>query len=151
MKHLLGSFIVVVLLTACGGEDRDRADDSATRTPTDASEPKVVEIVSGSAAGGEVVAEATVIASNRDLTRFLTQFDSPSFAGDLTEAVDAVALEPDRVVGLAVIAIGCDVPPGATVTAEDGAYVVMPAKVVSPHIECLVPVTSVAVLDLPAD
>ena len=55
-----------------------------------------------------------------------------------------------RVIGLAVIAISCDEPPSATVTEEDGAFVVTPGKVVEPLPECLVPVTSVAVLDLPA-
>jgi len=54
------------------------------------------------------------------------------------------------VIGLAVIEISCDEPPSATVTEEEGAFVVTPGKVVDPLPECLVPVTSVAVLDLPA-
>jgi hypothetical protein len=154
MKRLLGPLALVTLvtlvpaLTACGGEPADRADDPATQEQT-ADDPRVVTIVSGTAADGEVAAEATVIEDDRALARYLQQFTLPSLAGDLQDAVAAVAPAADRVVGVAVIAIGCDVPPSATVTEDRGAFVVMPGKIVSPHYECFAPVTSVAVLDLP--
>jgi len=136
-------------LAACGGEPADRADDPATQVRTTPGEPQVVTIVSGTAADGEVVAEATLIEDDRALDRYLRQFTSPSFVGDLQDAVDTVDPAADRVVGLAVIAIGCDVPPSAMVSEDQGEFVVLPGKVVDPHYECFAPVTSVAVLDLP--
>ena len=50
-----------------------------------------------------------------------------------------------------VIAIGCDVPPSATVTVEDGVVVIIAGKVVNPMPECFAPVTTVAIarVDLP--
>ena len=153
MKRVLAALVLTAVLTACGEESDRRADDttstSPTTTSTPADAPRVVEIVSGSAVGGEVETEATLIEDDRDLFRYARQFESPSFLGDLIEAVASVPRADDRVAGVAVIAIGCDVPPGATVTEEDGAFVVTPEKVVSPHMECVVAVTSVAVLDLP--
>ncbi|WP_183099927.1 hypothetical protein [Nocardioides pelophilus] len=152
MKASLGSVVALALvaaLAACGDEPEDRADDPASEVRTTAGDPRVVTIVSGTAADGDVAAEATLIEDDRDLARYLEQFTSPSLAGDLQDAVDAVEPADDRVVGVAVIAIGCDVPPSATVTQDDGAFVVMPGKIVDPHYECFAPVTSVAVLDLP--
>ncbi len=84
-----------------------------------------------------------------DLADYVRQFGSTSLVQDLRGAVRAVPLAEGRVVGVAVIAIGCDVPPDATVTEDGDTFVVLPAKVVDPHLECFAPVTSVAVLDLP--
>jgi|GEM_PF-2461735 len=165
MRRLLGSlpFLpVLALLTAlvaCGEEEPgDRAEDRATLSQTTPSEttpadpqaaaPQVVDIVSGTAAGGDVARVATVIEDDQDLARYLRQFESP-FIGDLTDAIDAHELADDRVLGLAVIAISCDEPPSATVTFDGEALVVTAGKVVDPLQECFAPVTSVAVLDLP--
>ncbi|RHW27195.1 hypothetical protein D0Z08_11080 [Nocardioides immobilis] len=157
MRRLVGSLFVLTALTAltaCGEEPDDRADDPATqgRTTqgqTDSADPQVVDIVSGSAVDGDVAATATVIQDDQDLERYLRQFDSSPFVGDLTDAIDAHPLADDRVLGLAVIEISCDEPPSATVTTDGEAFVVTPGKVVNPHQECFAPVTSVAVLDLP--
>lgn len=164
MRRLLGSLLVLAFplaLMGCGEEPDERADDPATQSQsddrpddpatqsqTDQADPQVVDIVSGTAAGGDVAQVATVIEDDRDLERYLRQFESP-FVGDLTDAIDAHPLADDRVLGLAVIEISCDEPPSATVTFDGEAYAVTPGKVVSPHPECFAPVTSVAVLDLP--
>lgn len=154
MRRLLGPLPVLAVLAGlttlvgCGEEPEDRADDPATQSQTTPADPQVVDIVSGTAAGGDVTGVATVIEDDRDLARYLRQFESP-FAGDLTDAIDAHELADDRVLGLAVIAISCDEPPSATVTFDGQEYVVTAGKVVNPHPECFAPVTSVAVLDLP--
>jgi hypothetical protein len=84
------------------------------------------------------------------LDRYLRQFDSPSFLADLNAAVAAAEPEEGRALGLAVIEISCDEPPSAEVTQEGAKFFVTAGKVVNPHQECFAPVTSVAVLDLPA-
>jgi len=152
MKRLLGTLLVVAALTAltaCGDETDDRADDPATQEQTDVAAPQVVDIVSGSAVDGDVATEATVIADDRLLSRYLEQFHNAPFVAVLTDAIEAHDFADGRVLGLAVIEISCDEPPSATVTEMHGAFVVTPGKVVNPHPECFAPVTSVAVLDLP--
>lgn len=158
MERFLGPLVLLTALaalTACGDDSDERADDPVpqeqTDQPTDAGDPKVVDIVSGSAVGRAPVSEtATVIGDDAALNRYLRQFDSASFIGDLTAAVDAAEPATDRVIGLSVIEISCDEPPSATVTQEGGRFFVTAGKVVNPHQECFAPVTSVAVLDLPA-
>ncbi|KAA1425890.1 hypothetical protein [Nocardioides antri] len=154
MTRVLLLLTLSLALTACGDEAGDSADDAASVPPSatpssDVGEPEVITILSGSAAGGEVAEEATPLEDEQDITRYVEQFESPSFAADLADAVRVVPLAEGRVAGAAVIAIGCDVPSKATVTEEDGAFVVTPGKIVKPHQECYAPVTSVAVLDLP--
>jgi predicted small lipoprotein YifL len=159
MKRLLGSLVLVAALTAlaaCGkvtDDADDRADDPATTTPSDqpgAMAPQVVDIVSGSAVDGDVAEAATVIEDERALARYVRQFDSHPFVADLMDVIDTHALADGRVLGLAVIEISCDEPPSATVTQVGSRFLVTPGKVIDPLQECFVPVTSVAVLDLPA-
>jgi hypothetical protein len=166
MKRYLGFVVVLAalaVLTGCGEQSVDRADDSAsqseqdrptdepTNEPADPGDPVVVDIVSGSAVGRAPVAEtATVISSDAMLDRYLRQFDSPSFLADLNAAVAAAEPEEGRALGLAVIEISCDEPPSAEVTQEGAKFFVTAGKVANPHQECFAPVTSVAVLDLPA-
>jgi hypothetical protein len=106
--------------------------------------------VSEVAAGGEVAETATIIESDGELVRYLDQFRSPVLVDELTAVVQAADPAEGRVVGLAVIEISCNEPPSAEVVEDGGEYVVTAGKVVSPHPECYAPVTSVAVLDLPA-
>lgn len=154
MKRYLGPLAVLTalaVLTGCGDDPDGRADDPATQQQTDAAAPEVVDIVSGSAVGRAEVAEtATVIRDDDALNQYLRQFESSPFVADLTYAMDAAAPAADRALGLAVIEVSCNEPPSATVTEEGGRFFVTAGKVVDPHMECIVPVTSVAVLDLPA-
>ncbi len=154
MKRYLGPLALLTalaVLTGCGDDPDDRADDPATQQQTDAAAPEVVDIVSASAVGPAEVAEtATVIRDDAALDQYLRQFESSPFVADLTDAVDAAAPAAGRVLGLAVIEVSCNEPPSATVTEEGGRFFVTAGKVVDPHMECIVPVTSVAVLDLPA-
>lgn len=153
MKRYLGPLVLLTalaVLTGCGDDPDDRADDTDPQEQTDEAAPRVVDLLSASAARGDLAETATIIEDERALTRYLRQFGSPPFIEDLTAAVKANEPGEGRVIGLAVIEISCDEPPSATVTEEEGAFVVTPGEVVDPLPECLVPVTSVAVLDLPA-
>lgn len=163
MKRILGLLVILAALlvpAACGDDDgtgdggRDPAGETTTRPTDDGSSgsgrPVVVDIVAGTAARGSVSDQATVIRDEKDLRRYLRQFRSEAFVADLTVAITGHSLAEDRVLGLAVLSIGCDTPPSATVTEENGRFLVVPGKVPDPLPECYAPVTSVAVLDLPA-
>jgi len=62
----------------------------------------------------------------------------------------ALADGGSHVVG-AVVASGCDVPPGVVVSSDgEGGVTIVAREVPSPLPECLVPVTTVALVELPA-
>ena len=148
MKRLLGTLVLLAALTACGDEGVEGiGDPDPSSARTDA---KVVAIVGGSAAGGDVGRTVTVLDTPQAERLFLRQFRSPSFAGQVRDALDAHPPADGRVLGAVVMDVSCDVAPSATVAEVDGEYVVTPAKVPSPHPECFAAVTSVAVVDLPA-
>lgn len=151
MKRILGATLLLLVLTACGDDDGEQvAPDGLppADTTSHGGDPRVVDIVSGSAAGGTVEPTATLIEDDAALERYLRQFESADLAADLSATVAAHQPEGDRVLGLAVIEISCDEPPSAAVVEDHGVFVVTPGKVVSPHQECVVPVTSVAVIDV---
>ncbi|MDZ5621990.1 hypothetical protein SFC88_14175 [Nocardioides sp. HM23] len=158
MKRYLGTLVLIGALaglTGCGDDPDDRADvraddpvsTSDTEQPADL---EVVDIVSGVAAGGEVAETATIIESEAVLGRYLDQFRSPTLVDELMAVVETADPVEGRVIGLAVIEVSCNEPPSAHVTQVGGRFFVTAGKVVNPHPECYAPVTSVAVLDLPA-
>ena len=62
------------------------------------------------------------------------------------------ASPPDgRVLLGAVVAVGCDVPPGVRVEGAGSDLRILAKPVPSPLQECLAPVTTVAVVSVPAD
>ena len=177
MRRRLGSAAVLLLLlaagSACGssGSDDDaRGSDSPTPGASGPSSPgpsspdpsspgssdtpsagagELVEIVSGTAAGGE-----TGPAVRLDLSGGVASL-TRAFAGDplaarVRSVVSATDVPPGQALYGAVVAIGCDVPPGASVEVSDGEVVITPDKVPSPLPECLAAVTSVAIVLVPA-
>lgn len=157
MRTRLGTLALALaaggsLLAGCGEEASTGADPAAD--PTSASplpaDAEVVAIVSASAAGGDVARTPTYVGDRLSLLRYAGRLDD-RLRGQLVEAVEAHPVGDGRAVGAAVIAVGCDVPPTAYVTVTGDGYQVTAAKAADAQQECLVPVTSVAVLDLPAD
>ena len=153
MKRTLGLLVLLAALTGCSdGDDKDgtdNADDPATTSSSpDAAE--VVAIVGGSAAGGDVGKSITILDSDQAVRHYVRQFRSPVFAADVKDALAANPPAEGRVLGAVVMDVSCDIPPSATVEEVDGRYVVTPGEVPNPHPECVVAVTSVAVVDLPA-
>ncbi|KAA1419137.1 hypothetical protein F0U44_11840 [Nocardioides humilatus] len=149
MKALLGSLVLLAALAGCSSEDDGSAKDPATR-PSEPGDAKVVAIVGGSAAGGDVAQTVTVLDDAGAVRHFLKQFRSPPFASDVRAALQSHPPAEGRVLGAVVMEVSCDIPPSATVAEVDGAYVVTPGKVPAPHPECFAAVTSVAIVDLPA-
>ncbi|MDT0203804.1 hypothetical protein [Nocardioides sp. AE5] len=166
MKPLLGLLLALLLATtlaACG--DQDAATDPSTpgtpggTPPAPADGPasddpppgsttpdqggEVVALLSESAAGGSVEAEVTVLDSDQAVEAYVGQFTGPTLADQVRDAVAAAAPGPGQVVVGAVVWLGCETPAGAVVEASDRVRLVANPKPVA-KVECLVPVTTVA-------
>jgi hypothetical protein len=81
---------------------------------------------------------------------FAAQFQRGSLEAKIADAVAGATVPEGYAVMGAVVAIGCDVPPGVTATRDADGWVLTPHKVQKPMKECFAPVTSVAVVAVPA-
>ncbi|NYJ00004.1 hypothetical protein HNR19_000702 [Nocardioides thalensis] len=123
--------------------------------PVERADPEVVEIVTGSAAGGSVEEMVTVFRGPKDLDRYVEQFGTElgesTIRFEIGTAYRRYDEDPDTHVGAAVISVGCDVPPSATITEgeQDDTWLVHPAKVKDPVEACAVAITAVAIVTVP--
>ena len=163
MRRLLGTVPLVLALstvlglglTGCGDDTSERSDNPLTPAPTSSgtaeSEPEVVRIVSQTAAGGELTTSAVRVDRPAGLARLTKDFRTPGLAAKIARVVERTELAPGEGLFGQVIAIGCDVPPSASVALVDGRVEISAGKILSPMPECLAAVTSVAIarVDLP--
>lgn len=134
------------MLAGCGDDVRvsQSPEPDATAPP-----PSLVTIVSGPASGEEVDLEPTPVEDPEDLQAFVAPMDD-GLADDVTAAVRQHEPADGTTIAAAVVAIGCDVPPSASVVEDgDAGYRVVPAKVEDPKMECYVAVASVAIVEIP--
>ncbi len=81
---------------------------------------------------------------------FTQQFERGGLDEKIAQAVAGATVPEGYTVMGAVVSIGCDVPPGVTVTQSSDGWVFTPQKVDKPLQECFAPVTSVALVAVPA-
>jgi hypothetical protein len=168
MRPLLGLLLAsALLLSGCGGGDdtageptsaatsasSPTAPSSSTQAPpqggTDAG-ATLLALISQSNVGGEVSTTAVPLDSADAVAEFSSQFEGSQMSESLQQAL-SVATVPDgqQLMG-AVIAVGCSTPGNATVTrADDGSIVVTAKGGGKSTQECLVPVTTVALVAVP--
>ena len=149
---------LILVLAGCGDETDAATDPTAapTSASTESSPPatpapegdewRLVDIVAETAAGGSTSTEVTQVGDPDDLSTFTDQFESDALAAEVADAVEAADPQPGYVVAAAVGALGCDVP--TEVTYVDG--MIRAVKVPNPLPECFAPVTSVAIVEVPA-
>ena len=123
--------LAVAAAVAGCGEDTEVPGPADDRPTT-----QEVVLVSQTAGGGEPASEPTDVSAPADLASYVEQFDD-RLATKVTEA--AQSFDGDEVLAQ-VVAVGCDVPPGARLSGG----VLVPEKVASPLQECFAPVTTVA-------
>jgi hypothetical protein len=168
MKRLLGPVLPAVLLAAllagCGDATSDAASDPAGE-PTEPSAPtssvptidpgsgleaQTIAIVSQTAVGGHVDLDAVPLADEAAQQEFVAQFNRPGMGRKIAQAVASATVPEGLTLMGAVVSVGCDVPPGVRVTQSPDGWVVTPDPVASPLQECFAPVTSVAIVAVPA-
>ena len=178
MKRSLGTLpvllalLVLLLVAGCGDDTGDsRAEDPAssspssspsssgspTESPSPGGDPTAVPVdftevalVSETSAGGKVSQQPTLLDSPAAVTSFAGTLEGRTIAGKIKAAVVKADVPEGQAVVGSVVAIGCDVPPGVNVAWNGTGLEVTAQKVKAPLQECLAPVTTVAVLTVPA-
>lgn len=157
LSTLATVLLTATLLSGCGEESSSPTSSAGESSPgrgesADAvtlSEPPT--LISATAAGGEVESRATVLADADDLADFSAQFGAESMPQKLEAASGRIDVGADEVLVGAVVWIGCDVPPGVTVTSTESGVEITAEKIVKPLKECFAPVTTVALVSVDAD
>lgn len=163
MRRLLGTLLLALALAVpagCGDETGSSDDDAAatesdtpasdtptTDTPTTSRPPRaeVLRIVSQTAAGGESGGPAIRIDQAGGVARLTRGFRTPELAAKIRAVVQKTQVAPGQALYGAVIAVGCDVPPSASVEVTESTVVITAGKVPNPMPECFAAVTSVAI------
>lgn len=134
-RGVLVSVLLASTLVACGEEETDVAGGPHI---------ELLGLVHQTAAGGRVAETLTPIGTPRALDDYVARFRGTTLADDIRAMAEDYA--GPGVVSAAVIAVGCDVPPGAEFGVNsDGAYVEA-RRVADPLPECLAAVTTVALV-----
>jgi len=158
MRRILGTLLLALALatpTGCGSNTASDGDDPAatdgvTTSDTPTSEPpqpraEVLKIVSQTAAGGESGGPAIRIDRPGGIAKLAQDFRTPGLADKIRSVVQKTQVAQGQALYGAVIAVGCDVPPSASVKVTDGTVVITAGKIVNPMPECFAAVTSVAI------
>ena len=163
MRHALGILVAAtaVLLTAgCGADSPDSATDQPTDTqsnqPTDqpTGEPTgkpsqsfdVVAILSSSAAGGSTSKAAVDVGISAGVNRLVASLRGNALANQVRAKVAATEIPAGKRLMGAVVSVGCDVPTGVSVTGGPGGAHLQPIFTGERLPECLVAVTSIALV-----
>jgi hypothetical protein len=161
MRHLLGTLLAIVLLLAgCGNDGGNDATNDAANDPGNTAgdssgqategpiEPGEVVFVSESAVGGSVSTTATPLEDEQSVSEFAEQFEDPRMGARLAEEVAKIDVPDGDALVAAVVAVACDAPTEVSVEATpDGVEVSSPP--VKTDKQCLVPVTTVALVTVP--
>ena len=160
MKRLLGpcllalALALVLVLVGCGDDSSSTVGDDPTPSPTFSdpapTEPITVAIVSETAAGGEVDQNAVAWDDEASRGAFLQQFKRGSLHEKITAAIGAATIPDGYTVWAAVVAIGCDVPTGVEASPNGDGWVMDPQMPRQTMQECFAPMTSVALVAVPA-
>jgi hypothetical protein len=147
----LGTMLAAAaLLAGCGSQTSSTAvGPGSAPDPNSPVDFTSLGLVSQTGGGGQVSPVASPLDTPADVRAFVAQFRAPAVATKIRHLL-AAADRPSgtHVVG-AVVAVGCDVPPGVDVTHGTDQVQIIPKEVASPLPECLAPVTTVAVVAVP--
>ena len=157
-NRLGAGLLAAALLVGCGpsepeagpagDETTGQTEQPSENVPNGPIDVTDVGLVSVSDAGGQVDPQATVLDSEAVVGQFAGQFDSPQMAQALSKGYQRADVPNGEVMVGAVVDISCDPPRDVTVE-KTGRGVEITAVPVKSTNECLVPVTTVALVSVP--
>ena len=143
--------LATLLVAGCGqeqpGEVATEPGTSSSPSSSSSGASTLVAILTGTATGGTVSLEPTLLDSSAAVDAFVAQFDRPGLDQDIRAAVAGAAVPDGHVPVGVVIAIGCDIPPGVDVDTRAGVTITA-QKGPKQMQECFAAMTSVAILTL---
>jgi len=150
MKRLIAALLLVPVLSACGDDPGGATADDPAPEPTTV-EPTLVQPIVLTSAGGKVSTKAYFVDKKADMKAYVRTFDDrDDVIAALQQGVEDAGEREGRL-AVATVAIGCDVPDGVTVTEGADGWEVTPGKVADPKQECFAPMTTIALVEVPAD
>jgi hypothetical protein len=147
MRRTLGTLVLLAALAGCG-DDTGHTDgglQADPRTP----EVTQVALLTGTSAGGEVTTEPTPLRDAAAVRTYADQFRNDELQGEIVAAAEKAEVPEGRQLAAAVVAVGCEVPTRVVGTGTD-ADVALHAVLPSPTKKCFAPITTVALVLLPA-
>jgi hypothetical protein len=152
MRRTLGTLFATTALVAvagCGSSTSSTTAGPDRPSPGPATGAHVYPLISMTGGGGRVSRVATELNTPAQIQAFTSQFRVPAVTHRIKATVKEAEPSGYPLFG-AVIAIGCDRPPGADVVLDgSGRVQIVPHEVASPLPECLAAVTTVAIVSVP--
>jgi hypothetical protein len=152
VTRTLGGILAITALLAtasCGSSSSSTATGPDSPAPGPVTGAHVLPLISLTGGGGTVSRSATLLDSPAHIRAFTQQFRQSAMAARVNAAAQRAATSGHLVYG-AVVAVGCDRPPGAVVSLDaKGEVQITAEEVASPLPECLAAVTTVAVASVP--
>jgi hypothetical protein len=167
---LVGVGLAVALLAGCGSDEPEAgsAEQETTSEPTDeTSEPTpkepspsesfppgpieytAIALVSASNAEGTVSPRAVVLDGQKAVRKFAGQFSGSQMGTALAREYARADLPKDEVMLGAVVDVSCEAPSELQVEKTKRGVEVTATTKVSKNVQCLVPVTTVALVSVP--
>ena len=168
MRRPLGAPVVAALLgvlltvSGCGQDETGDVTESGNKQSDNTSSPEpkdeedkeplgkvdfeLVEMLTASAAGGEVDPQAIPLGDVVAVQGFSKQFTNEEIQTRLTSLLDRIEIPDGKALYAAVVAIGCEEPPGVVVTSTDKGLLIEAQPTPSPEKLCEVQMTSVALV-----
>lgn len=147
MRRSLGILVLLALAVGCGDDEPSTVGEQEDPAPVITQ----LDLLTATAAGGSVARVATELPDDEAVREYAAQFRNDELGGEIVAAADAADVPDGQQLGAAVVAVGCDVP-----TAVEGTYVPgedtveVHATLPPSDRKCLAPITSVALMLLPA-
>lgn len=161
---VLAACLLAAVLAACGNDDSgDEARDpgptgstptseTPSNTPSDGTvDFELVTTVTETEAGGQVSQVGVPLAGDDDVQTFTAQFESDPMKARVQDEVAKTDVPDGMLLYGAVVAVGCDAPTAVNVTVEGAQVLITAQKVPSPLQECFAPMTTVALVLVPAE
>jgi len=146
MRRILGILLLLLALAACGSDVSEPANDAGDPSDSPAAVTQVA-LLTGTSAGGEVTTEPTPLPDAAAVQDYASQFRNDVLGGEIVAAAEKAEVPDGQ--QLAVVAVGCEVPTEVVGTGT-GADLAVHAVLPSSTKKCFAPITSVALMLVPA-